>query len=140
MTRAQRNKQKAGKALNVEQLKVKANNVLQKAIGSLPHLLRSIEAETKQQEARRALRDVKQAEAHDDSAMSYADAGSVPLTDELSGSLRTMRPKGSMLQTAVANMRATGEVTVIDRRKRRKSERRFAQKKVKWVAKYKYPS
>ena len=70
--------------------------------------------------------------------MSYDDVSTVPLTDELKGSLRAMRPKGVASVLQKATMLAAGDLMAKDRRKRRVYEKPHGAKRIKYVARYKY--
>lgn len=137
-TRAQRNKERRRKDLDSAKALQQTEQGVLKAIGSLPHILRSIEAEEARARANKALREVQAQSSKDDSALSYDEAGHVPLSDELSGSLRRVIPKGSALNSAVSKVRQSGGFTMRDKFRRKKGDSLHATKKVKWVAKYKY--
>ena len=62
---------------------------------------------------------------------------SVPLTSDLRGSLRTIRPVGNPMALQVAKMEDAGTAVSRNHRKRRANEVRNAPKRIKWVPKYK---
>jgi nucleolar protein 53 len=138
LTRAQRNKIRARNIAAHEKAKAKQEKGILKSIDMLPHVLRTLEEEEKYKEEMKKLRETKKKEAMESTAMTYEDAGHVPLSDELRGSLRTLKPKGSTLKIQVSRMRATGDMMRPDRRKRKTYEKPHADKKIKWIPKYKY--
>ena len=137
-TRAQRNKERKRKDIDsVKALEQMERGVL-KSIDSLPHILRSLDAREKKAQALKALREVQALSAKDETALTYEEAGAVPLSDELGGSLRRVVPKGSSLNSAVTKVRQSGGFLMRDKFNRKKGDTLHATKKVKWVAKYKY--
>jgi hypothetical protein len=87
----------------------------------------------------RELRKVQRQSAVDVTAMSYHEAGEVPLSDELSGSLRRIIPKGSGLNNTVSKLKSTGALQFRDKFNRRKGDNTLRQqKRVVWVARHKY--
>lgn len=71
-------------------------------------------------------------------ALDYDDIGTVPLSDELGGGLRTVIPKGVALVQREQSMRKAGDVMEQDRRTRRAHEKPHAGRRTAWHAKYKY--
>lgn len=140
MTRAEKNKKRLRKAAAHEISKVESARGLLKAIDSLPTILKSIEGEEIYQQSMKALRDTKQQESVDKSAMTYTDAGMIPLTDELNGSLRNIIPKGSRIKERVLSLVESGSANSQTRRKRRAYEKPYQSKNIRWVAKFKHGS
>lgn len=71
-------------------------------------------------------------------SLDYDDIGTVPLSDELGGGLRTVIPKGVALTQREQSMRKAGDVMEQDRRTRRAHEKPHAARRTSWHAKYKY--
>lgn len=138
LTKAQRNKLRARKANKFhEDLQKKEKNLL-KAIDNIPKIVKEITAIESQNEINAMLRASRAQANEDNSAMTFEEAGAIPLTDELRGSLRCLRPKGSNLYDQVSKMRTAGDLMDIHRRKRTRYEKPHGSKRIKWVAKYKY--
>ena len=98
LTRAQRNKMRSKRISGYERTLEDRQRTLEKGLDALPKHLKSIEAEEAQLQAKKDFRAAQRAaelEAQEAAltAMTYADAGTVPLTDELQGSLRLLQPK-----------------------------------------------
>lgn len=70
--------------------------------------------------------------------MDLYDIGTVPLSDELGGGLRTVLPKGTALTLQANSMTRSGDMVVPGRRNRRNYEKPHAPKRIAWHAKYKY--
>jgi Nop53 (60S ribosomal biogenesis) len=138
-TQAQRNKERRRKDADQKLTSEQRQKQMLKTISQLPVLLKQAEAEERKAKALRELREIKALASADDSALSYDESGSVPLSDELSGSLRRIIPKGSTITNAVAKLKTTGAIQFRDKLKRKKGDTLNKTKKVKWVAKYKYP-
>jgi len=138
-TRAQRNKIRAKRLASHKQSIEQTEKNILKQIDKLPHLLRSVEEEAKKKEALAKIKELRKSSSADETALTYVDAGTVPLSDELRGSLRTITPKGCALALAMNGMKETGVVLGKSRRTRKKGENPLTGPKVKWVAKHKYP-
>jgi hypothetical protein len=139
-TRAQRNKIKTRNALTFEVNKDKFEKDLNKSIDSLPFVLRTLASEEQIQETRQQMKQNNKQRAEDEKlvhSLSYEDARAVPLTDELTGSLRTIIPKGVAVLDRTLQMRLSGDLSLRDRRKRKAYEKPHADKNVVWVPKYK---
>lgn len=138
-TQAQRNKERRRKDAEQKLTSEQRQKQLLKSISQLPVLLKQAEAEERKAKALLELRKIQASSSADDSALSYDESGSVPLSDELSGSLRRIIPKGSTITNAVTKLKTTGAIQFRDKLKRKKGDTLNKTKKVKWVAKYKYP-
>ena len=66
------------------------------------------------------------------------DVRSIALTEEISGSLRSLRTNGSIVHSIVSNMVQTRKINTKDMRTRKMHEKPHAGKMIKWFAKYKY--
>jgi hypothetical protein len=143
LTRAQRNKMRTKRITGYEKTLVDRQKALEKGLNALPKHLKSVEEEEAQRQAQKEFRETQkvaalEAEEAALTAMTYEDAGTVPLTDELQGSLRLMQPKGVSLADQTALMTASGDLANRNRRNRKKSEKPHSGKKVKWIPKYKH--
>ena len=143
LTRAQRNKMRTKRITGYEKTLVDRQKALEKGLNALPKHLKSVEEEEAQRQAQKEFRETQkeaalEAEEAALTAMTYEDAGTVPLTDELQGSLRLMQPKGVSLADQTALMTASGDLANRNRRNRKKSEKPHSGKKIKWIPKYKH--
>jgi hypothetical protein len=138
LTRAQRNKIRARNIAGVETAKEKAEKDIIKSIDNMPLILRELDADERRHAAEEELRSLRDRAHEGSQGMTYAEAGEVPLTDELRGSLRTLLPKGILIKAAEADMRRSGKLMVKGRREERRGEKPHGKRNLKWVAKYKY--
>ena len=143
LTRAQRNKLRTKRISGYEKSLADQQKALEKELSLLPKHIKKLEDDEAKKQAKKEFREAQklariEAEEIAKTSMTYEDAGTVPLTDELRGSLRQMQPKGIALNDQSALMTATGDLMSRDRRTRRKSEKPHAGKKVKWIPKYKH--
>jgi nucleolar protein 53 len=137
-TRAQRNKERRRKDQEAERSVEQSEKRLLKDIEKLPALVQSIEKEERKVASLRLLRKVQAQSAVDETAMTYEEAGAVPLSDELSGTLRRVIPKGSGLNSTVTKFKSTGAIQFRDKFKRHKGDNLHTRKRVVWVARHKY--
>eukprot|EP01041_Mallomonas_annulata_P003257 gene3257-6444_t len=138
LTKAQRNKIRNRKEKEFKVLQNNINKNILKSIDTIPKIIKDITTIELQAESKAMLRKAQDESRNDTSAMTYEDAGSVPLSDELLGSLRCLRPKGNIIKDQVSKMRISKDMMDVDRRKRTKYEKPHGGKRIKWVAKYKY--
>jgi len=135
-TRAQRNKTKAHRMREHENMLARLDKSLLKSVDMIPHVISSLKKDEKRKEQNRLLKEAKMMK--DDNALSYEEAGKIPLTDELAGSLRTIIPKGSCIKSHVEEMTTNGHLMSRNRRKKKAFEKPHKAKNMKWIAKYKY--
>jgi nucleolar protein 53 len=139
LTTAQRNKKRLRNIQSFEQSKIDSEkSVLEEIEKMIPAITKEIEKEEKTRQLNAELRKLNKSKGVDTTAMSLRDVSYVPLSDELHGSLRAVKPKGSIIYEHVASMETSGELGKKNTRKRRKTEKPHAEMKVKWHAKYKY--
>lgn len=138
LTRVQKNKKRLRSVIKQESLQEKVEASILKSIDRLPIVLKSIEMEEEHRTAVKSANLLKKTVALDSTAMTYDEAGLVPLTDELSGSMRTIIPKGCCIVDRVKTMTRVGDVTNKSKRKRRAYEKPQTGKNIKWFPKYKY--
>ena len=137
LTKAKKNKIRARKIAKNERAKLLDEKALLQSIDKAPIILKELEAE---EQRRNAEAELKQLTAStEETGMKYEEAGLVPLSDELRGSLRAMVPKGVAIKLVENGMRDSGMLMSRTRRARRSGETPHANKRVKWIAKYKYP-
>ena len=138
-TKAERNKMRRQNALKQEALKVQAEKRLSQDLHSIKTITKDIAKEEQQRniasKTKKALLKEKNSQPP---GMTYTEAGSVLLTDELSGSLRTLKPELCPIKSHIDTMVVKGDVIRKDARKRKAYERPHGGKQVKWVARYKY--
>ena len=139
-TRAERNKEREKKAAASIRAQEAEVRLLNKGLANVPKLIEAMQKKKEMQHASKLLKaSQKAAQAIEDAhALSYAEAGLVPLSDELGGSLRTLVPKGNTTSTMQRGLVAAGEATGKDHRRRKVGEHPHKPKNIKWVAKHKY--
>lgn len=138
LTRAQRNKMRSRKAKSFEELKQKQESALLKEIDNSAKILSALEKNEAKMKRKKELNDLQKAEtALDASRLTYDEAGAVPLTDELRGSLREVTARGMLVADKVIEMRNRGQLSKRDR-KRKHFEAPHGSEKVVWIPKYKY--
>lgn len=140
MTRAQRNKIKARNMAEYEKSKETVETSVLKAIEGLPGLLKGMAKEERQLAARhqqekklKAAREAEEARPK----LGSNEVGQVALSDELSGSLRSLIPKSVGVVDQTNHMTESGDLMRRDRRKRRAYEKPHGAKNVVWIPKYK---
>jgi hypothetical protein len=139
-TRTQRNKEKNRSLRQYELLQRQREKRFLKSIHHAPKVAKEIEQVATEQEIKRvALQNlIKQTKEEESEKLTYTEAGVVPLTDELNGSLRMIKPKGVAVAEQVNSMVRSGDLMAKDRRRRRQGEYPHGPRKVKWIPKYKY--
>lgn len=139
-TRTQRNKEKNRSKRQHDLIQKQKEKRFLKSVHQAPKVLKEIEKEAAEQEIKRnALQNlIKQTKEEEKDQMTYREAGVVPLTDELHGNLRQIKPKGLPVREQVNSMIKSGDMMAKDRRKRRKGERPHAGPRIKWIPKYKH--
>ena len=141
LTTAERNRKRDNKQKLFKEAQEKKKKVLLKDLsdGVLPSLVKDIKkkenknAELKQQKKKELLLLKQTQEQESLTKLTYDEAGQIPLSDELNGSLRQMIPKGNRVKDFVTWKVQTGEAMPKDRRKRRAYERPHGRQNVKWI-------
>jgi hypothetical protein len=143
-TRAQRNKLRTRREENYGKNRDKMEADMLKSINTVPTILKALNVDKQVQQNRKAVaaahakEKLLQEQHMETTGMTYQEAGAIPLSDELQGSLRQMKPKGVLLNEEVSKLQKAGDMMEQDRRKRRKGEKPHGQEKIRWVAKHKY--
>jgi hypothetical protein len=137
LTRAQRNRIRSRNIAGFEASIAKSGKDILKSIDNLPAILKELEREEQLKETEAQLRALKAEPSVE--TMSYEEAGLVPLSDELRGSLRSLVPRGVLVKTLESDMRGTGKLMSRARRAKKTKEAPFGAKRIKWVARHKYP-
>ena len=139
-TRAQRNKEKEKKRRLHELQKTQRIQQLIKGLKSVPSMIHELDKAAQIAEAGKAIKEMRDEEQkeREANALSYQEAGNVPLSDELGDSLRTLRPKGSRLKGLQADLIASKDAIAKDHRRLKKGEHPHRAKNIKWHAKHKY--
>lgn len=143
LTKAQKNKLRNRRIEAYAQGQKKEEQQLLHTIDSdLPSLCRELEQQEAETQLRRSLRlHVMEQRANEQrqtlKRLTYEEAATVPLSEELSGSLRAVVPKGIPLQLQQVAMRKSGDAADPRRRNRRAYEKPHASKRVVWIPKYK---
>lgn len=141
MSVAQRNKQKAHKALLTQHKSDKALKGIEKQIENWPSILKAVEKTEKLAEKKRTLKRTKKeaSESEKKSAVTYEESADVPLSDELGGSLRTLIPKGSNVKTMSRNYDGAGKTTKKNNTNNKKGQHPHRAPNVKWIARHRGP-
>ena len=138
-TRAERNKMRRLSEHKQEVLKLKADKKLSHDLNSVKAIKKEIATEEQRKnivkKERKALMKQKNSQVR---TMSYSEAGSVLLTEELSGNLRNLKPEICPIKSHIATMISNGDAVDKNARKRKAYEKPHGGKQIKWVAKYKY--
>ena len=110
---------------------------LLKSIDKLDVIAKEVELEEQQSEAMIAYRKERKAESARASAntMSADDVAAVPLSDELHGSLRCLKPKGSRVKDQLGAFVEVGAALSKNHRKRKSYEKPHAAPNIKWFPK-----
>lgn len=139
-TRAQRNKIRARNIAGFHASLSRNEDQLLASINKVPEIVRALDEEEKRRAAELEVKRLLEAEREREEGrgMTYEEAGLVPLSDELRGSLRQMLPKGVLVKAMETDMRLSGKLAVKDRRKARKGEHPHSARNIRWVAKHKY--
>jgi hypothetical protein len=135
LTRTQRNKQKNKKESAHQRDKLSKESDFLKSISKLPTIVKELDEDEKQREL---LKEHKKKAIPSTSAEPTIDPSLVPLSDELTGSLRKIIPKGIALKVQSLEMTTKGMLMARDRRRRQKKDKPHGAKKVVWIPKYKY--
>lgn len=141
-TTAQKNrKRERNVVLNMEQ-KAKVEQKFLNSLNTVPDILSKMDKRAKRAAKAKELAEAtkKVVDEENRRALSYDEAGNIPLSDELGGSLRTIIPKGVAVRERVARMRDDGQL--IEKRKKgiRKTDRsHHKSSNVIWHPKYKLP-
>ena len=136
LTRAQRRKKKLRNAQKHEDLKEKKQKQMTHDLHYVKGMMKQLAAEEERRKSNQKKKvDIVQSGPL---GMSYDDAGAVLLSEELTSSLRTLRPRTCPIKSHVAAMVSSGDAVGKRSRKRRAFEKPHQAKRVKWVAKYKY--
>lgn len=138
---AQRNKQKAHRALLTQHKSEKALKGIDKQIENWPSILKAVEKGKKQTDKKRAeVKCKKEASKKEEkSALSYEESADVPLSDELGGSLRTLIPKGSNVKTMSRNYDGAGKTVKKNNTNNKKGRHPHRAPNVKWIARHRGP-
>lgn len=138
-TKAQRNRATRRQELTNEEVKEKVLKRLHKSIDASATILKSIETHEEKTLRTKEARDEKKKvdmEARR-TALSYEEAGSVPLSDELGGSLRTIVPKTVALRERARRMKDNGELGVKRTKGKKKHDKPHGSSDLVWIPKYK---
>lgn len=140
VTKAKRNKAKLQNLRIAEAAKLKVEKRMNHDIVSVKALLKQVNSEelSKQVKAKNMRKEKESKQELRRNSLNYFDALSVPLSDELSGSLRTLTPRVCPLRAQVASLVKDGKAVAKNSRKKRAFEKPHAGKNVKWVARHKY--
>jgi len=137
VTRAKKNRRKRATLALREKTQADLNKKILDAIDQLPRILKDLSAEEKLRSGRQAEMAAKKRKL--DEGLSYEQVAEVPLSDELKGNLRQLRPKGSLLSGSLEQLRSVGRAT---KRKlpgqAKRHDKPHAGKNIVWHAKYKY--
>ncbi len=139
LTKAQRNKKRARKQADHEEWQIRQQTELLKSIDKIGKLEKERKVREEKLEQAKKARELKKKQAEEDKkkGLSPHEVSAVPLSDELSGSLRCIIPKGVAMVDRTCQMLQNGDVFDNNRRNRRKIEKPHGASKVVWIPKYK---
>ena len=138
---AQRNKQKAHKALLTLHKREKALKGINKQIDNLPGLLKALEKNEEQTDNKRArIRALQEKTAKEKRhELTYEDGGEVPLSDEIGGSLRTLIPKGSDVKSLSRSYDRAGKTSRNNNTNNKKGHHPHRAPNLKWIPRIRGP-
>lgn len=143
LTKAQRNKRRARRQAEHEAKLAAMEKKKLHDIIVVKHIKKDLAKEDAERLALKKVREAleverKRAEEEEKTKRlrSY-EVNAVPLTNELQGSLRAIKPKGAPTLDTMQSMIASGETRAAFARKRRAYEKPHGAKRVKWIPKYK---
>jgi hypothetical protein len=136
MTRAERNKKKERKLKELELKRAQNQKKKGKEMNGVPVLIKGLNKLENIQKQKRELKKLQEEakKEEEENALTYAEAGNVPLTDELHGSLRKIIAKGSAIKDLSTNFGTAGKISM----KKKVKRGAHRAKNIKWVAKHKY--
>ena len=140
-TRAQLNKQRKLKKEEFLLQQQKEREKMERAVNNMPTLLKQYTKKLENNAKEKiAIKHLKEETAAFNNVIDYHEAGNVPLSDELNGSLRKIKPKGVVIKNQIHKMITSGDVMSRDRRIRHHHEKPHGEKRQVWIPKYKYTS
>lgn len=137
LTKAKKNRKRAVAIAEYNRYRKRSEVTILKEISNIAEISRKVQSEESKQEMKRKIRSVLQKNLLDQSALSYREAGLIPLSDELNGTLRAIIPKGSRLKDQVMSMISCGNATEVGWRKRRAYEKPHGARNIKWYSQFK---
>lgn len=139
LTKAQRNKKRARRQAEYEEKKIRQEAALLKSIDKVEKFEKDRIAHQAKLEMAKKARELKKKQSEDEKrkGLSAHEVSAIPLSDELSGSLRCVVPKGVAVVDRTSQMLQNGDVFDNHRRNRRKIEKPHGASKVVWIPKYK---
>lgn len=142
LTQADRNKKRERQLLFNDELQEKIDKQLLKSINAAPDVLRKMEKKEQRAVKAKEMKDAKKKLDEDAArkALNYDEAGNIPLSDELGGSLRTIVPKGVAVVERARRMKDEG--MLIEKRKKGKKKtdhKHHGSSNIVWHPKYKLP-
>lgn len=136
LTKTQRNRMKRQlNKTNTELIEKQKNKLLKTIDNQLPTIIKQLNDEEKLSKHIQNFKIIKKSVTDDciTAPMTYDIAGDVPLSDELTGSLRTLIPRGNRLRDHSKWKAEVGDVNEKSKRKRRAYERPHGAGRVKWI-------
>lgn len=133
MSKAQRNRQRAHRISQGEMKRLRGEERLLQSIDKLDKVIKVLQGENDHQQAVRAAKEAIKATP----VPVLVDVTAIPLSDELQGSLRTIRPKGVAVRDSVKSLVEAGDANAQQHVGRHKKAHPHKGKKIKWFPKYK---
>lgn len=137
LTKAQKNKRRAQKQSDYKLNQEKIQEKIIKSIDRLDNIVKEVEQENRKLEVQQQIRKKMKEEKKIAPVLSEKEVNTIPLTDELHGSLRQIQPKGIATINRQQEMLSNGDLFSNQRRTRRKSEKPHGYRKIVWTPKYK---
>ena len=141
MTRSQRNKQKLGRLKQTKVSKRIQEKNLSKSINNLHSIIKDINKNEKLNNIKKELQILQKNELeikNNQTVFTYKESNQIPLTDELKGNLRLIKPKGLSSMIQQQNLLKNNLFIPKNRRKSRKYEHPHGAKRLVWIPKHKY--
>lgn len=140
LTRAQINKKKRKKARTFEQVQQSAQERLLQSIDKAATISAHLERKEAERQQLKAIKQQHKLESAEllANALTSNDISSVPLQDELNGSLRQIIPRGIRVKDQSHALEDTGAANAKQERHKRHSKPHRGQN-IKWIPKYKAP-
>jgi hypothetical protein len=141
LTTAQKNKKRAMKLAQQELEKLKKQEHILDTIEQIDNYQAELQTEEEKSKVKKEIREqlIAAKKQMEETSLSTQDVPTVPLSDELNGSLRTIVPKGIAVIDRTHSMIKAEKLHAKSKQLRKHGENPHGAKRIKWVPKYKLP-
>lgn len=141
LTTAQKNKRRTMKLAQQELEKTKKQGLILNTIDQIKTYQAELQAKEEKSKVKKEIREQLLAAKKqlEDNSLTNQDVSTIPLSDELNGSLRTLIPKGIAVVDRTNSMLKAEKLTKKSRQLRKHGENPHGAKRIKWYPKYKLP-